>query len=106
MATIPSICDAIIIHDVLHKRKVHLDAFTDGLEEFKIKSGINAFPDLFCELFVASSSCSPEDVISIICLHEVDDEKMTCARYLKGAIKKMCESGNTIVTPYMHGIGR
>jgi len=57
---------AIIIYDVFHKRKVFLDAFAEGLGIFHLKTAINAFPELFKELFIVSDTCSSSDVLVIL----------------------------------------
>ena len=68
------ICDAMIIYDTLHKWKVFLDVFAEGLEVFSLKRGITAFPNLFLELFVAPMSCTLADVLAIICMDVADGE--------------------------------
>lgn len=90
---IGGICDAIIIYDVLHKRKIFLDAFAEGLEVFYLRTGIQAFPDLFQELFVAADTCSPDDVLGILKFQCDDSESSKIAGYLKSSIKKLDESG-------------
>lgn len=92
---IASICDAIILNDVLHKRKVFLDAFAEGLEVFSIKRGISAFPEIFRALFVASDMCCPEDILSILHFDELDDNSRRVAEYLKSVIQKLGESGKS-----------
>ena len=96
MHNIPGICDAIITHDVLHKRKVLLDCFAEGLEVFSARSAIQAFPDLLEELFVASESCSPQDVLAILHFEEgfeQDPDKLRVAGYLKACIERLDEAG-------------
>ena len=81
---IAGICDSIIIHDVLHKQKVYLDAFAEGLEVFHLKTAINTFPKLFKELFVASDACTPSDVIAILHFDEdLGPEKKRVERYME-----------------------
>ena len=84
------------MYDVLHKRKVFLDSFAEGLEVFHIRSAIRAFPILFEELFVASGSCSPADVLSVL---QFKDTESDCrvARLLKSAVSKFDESGRHVL---------
>lgn len=95
MEHIAGICDAIIVYDVLHKRK---DCFGEGLEVFSLRTAINAFPDLLEQLFVSSDSCSSEDVLSILKFgenFEGDAEKSRVAGYFKNCIRKLGESGES-----------
>ena len=94
MENIAGICDCIIIYDVLHKRKVFLDAFTEGLEIFHLKTAINTFPELFKELFIASDTCSSSDVIAILHFDDIcGPEEQRVANYLKDAIQVLNETG-------------
>lgn len=98
MDNVAGICDAIIVHDVLHKRKVFLDCFGEGLEVFSLRTAINAFPDLLEGLFVSSDSCSPEDVLAIVKFSEnfeSDVEKSRVAGYFKNSVRKLEESGES-----------
>ena len=65
---IPGICESII-HNVLHKRKLYLDAFTEGLAVFQLRTAIATFPELFKELLVATDVCSSSDVLDILHFH-------------------------------------
>ena len=87
------ICQEMIVYNVLHKRKVFLDAFVEGLELFHIGSAIRAFPSLFEELFVASGSCCPADVLSILNFKDSKKSDSRVARLLKSTILKFDESG-------------
>lgn len=94
MENIAVICDTIIIYDVLHKRKVFLDAFSEGLEVFHLKTAINTFPELFRELFVASDACSPNDVLAILQFDEdLGPQEQRVMNYFKKAIQKLNETG-------------
>ena len=94
MENIAVICDTIIIYDVLHKRKVFLDAFSEGLEVFHLKTAINTFPELFRELFVASDACSPDDVLAILHFDEdLGPQEQRVLNYFKKAIRKLNETG-------------
>ena len=76
-----------------------MDSFADGLEVFGLKSGISAFPDLFQELFLASDTCSPEDILSILHLSDLEsDDEAKVAGYLKTAIRRLSESGKGQIT--------
>ena len=81
------------MYEVLHKRKVFRDSFLEGLEVFDVKTGIFAFPDLFQELFVASSTCTSEDVIEILKVH--GDGEVRVKEFLLNAIRKLNEMGKT-----------
>lgn len=98
VSTIPNICDAIIIHDVLHKRKALLDSFAEGLEVFHLKTAISAFPEEFQDLFVATAPCSPEAVLDIVQMPPLDDEDKTrVASIFKSALTRMSELGEQVL---------
>ena len=74
--------------------KVFLDAFTEALEVFHLKSAIHTFPELFKGLFVASDDCSPEDVLAILHFDvNLDAEEQRVAGYMKNAIEQLNETG-------------
>ncbi len=78
----------------MHKRKVFIDAFAEGLEVFKIRSAINLYPEMFKALFVASDTCTPDNVIATLsmpCTMSPEDQRI--AGYLKDCIKQLDESG-------------
>ena len=83
------------MYDVLHKRKIFLDSFAEGLEVFYLKTGINAFPDLFMELFVASDECCPDDILSILHFDNYDCEapEGQIVMFFQNTIKKLNQSG-------------
>ncbi len=95
---IPKICDSIILYEAMHKRKVFLDAFAEGLEVFKIRSAINLYPEMFKTLFVASDTCTPDDVIATLNMpYTMSPEHQRIAGYLKDCIKQLDETGNPTV---------
>ena len=55
-----------MVYDALHKRKLFLDAFGEGLEVFGIWSLIGSFPELMKPIFVPGGSVQPSDVLSIL----------------------------------------
>ena len=89
-----AICESIVIYDALHKRKVYLDCFAEGLEAFKVRSAICIFPELFEQLFVAAEECSIADVLSAMQFPEkINPEEEKVAGYLKFAIEQLDERG-------------
>ncbi len=94
MDNIPTICDSIIIYEALQMRQIFLDAFSDGLEVFKLKSAINVFPELFKDLFVASDKFSPDEVLGVLRFPLLmSDEEVVIADYLRNCILKFTEKG-------------
>ena len=84
-----------------------LDAFSEGLEVFYLKSAIEAFPDLFEQLFVASDTCSPNDVLSILQFRDdlaANPEQLRVAGFLKSVIRKLDETGK--VVPALKSLAR
>ncbi len=53
-------------YDAFQKRKVYLDSFAEGLEEFGVRTVMRAFPDVLESVFTVSSEISPSDVSSIL----------------------------------------
>lgn len=60
------IVDSIMVYDALQKRKLYLDAFAEGLEEFGVHSLICAFPEEHECVFTMSQVISPSDVLNIL----------------------------------------
>ena len=53
-------------YDAFQKRKVYLDSFAEGLEEFSVRTVMRAFPDVLKSVFTVSKEISPSDVSSIL----------------------------------------
>lgn len=100
MDNIQAVCDEILTYNVLHKRKLLLDTFAEGLEVFHLKSAFTAFPSLFEPLFMASWQCRPKDVLDIIKYKDGQLEGSKAQRvagYLESYIENLEETGNVIV---------
>ncbi len=85
-----------MVYDALHKRKVFLDAFGEGLEEFGIWSLIRTFPDVMKPAFVATEeSIEASDVLAILKpLHDVDGcDQERVWEFLTSFIRKSPEKG-------------
>ena len=63
---IQAILEAIMVFDALHKRKLFLDSFGEGLEVFGVLSFIQKFPAEMKSAFVSKGILSPEDVLKIL----------------------------------------
>lgn len=59
-------CDTIIRHDALQKRKVYLDAIALGLDEFKVLTAMKCFPELFEDMFVSLNEVLASDVLGML----------------------------------------
>lgn len=82
----------MVIYDILHKRKVFLDAFLEGLEVFHLKAAVCAFPALFEGLFVASPRCSAQEVLDILQYDEnLDTDGERVVGYLENTISELDE---------------
>ncbi len=94
MANIPRICDAIILYEGLQKRKVYLDAFSDGLEVFRMRTAIHLFPHLFKDLFIPSDTCSSDDVLAVLKFRtDLTTEEQRVTEYLLKFIRHIEEKG-------------
>ena len=101
-----AICKSIVVYDALHKRKVYLDCFAEGLEVFRIHSAICIFPEMFEELFVAAEECSTSNVLSAMKYPvELKPEEERVGRYLRLTIEQLDERGMKVsaITP-VYGI--
>ena len=86
-----------MLYDVLHKRKVCVDAILEGLEVFKLKSAIATFPEIFKHLFVMKG-CTPNDIIG--CLHfsnTLEGKEKEIEELIKKTIKNMSTSGTILI---------
>lgn len=69
------IIESIMLYEALHKRKVFLDAFGEGLEVFGVWSLIRHFPEEMRGALVAPDSISASDVVKIVTLpHAIEDK--------------------------------
>ncbi len=86
----------MILYEAMQKRKVFLDALTDGLEMFKLKTAINMFPDLLKCLFVASDTClRSSHVIGMLEFpRTMDGDEERVAEYLKNCLNNFGEKGS------------
>ena len=93
---IPAICESIILFDVLHKRKVCIDAIAEGLERFRIKAAISLFPEIFKNLFT-KQECAHLSHEIINCLNfgscGLRDKESVIEELIKKAIERMNNSG-------------
>lgn len=81
----------------MHKRKLYLDAFAEGLETFQLRTAITTFPELFKELFVASDVCSPTDVLAIFHFDEnLGPEEERLRTYFHDAMMQLTETGTQL----------
>lgn len=55
-----------MLYDALHKKKMYLDSFGEGLEEFGVLSLIKAFPEKFESSFTVPESIQPSDVVAVL----------------------------------------
>ena len=86
-----------MLYDVLHKRKVCVDAILEGLEVFKLKSAIATFPENLKHLFVMKG-ITPDDIIG--CLHFstcLEDKERNIEELIKKTIKNMSNSGTILL---------
>ena len=96
----------MVIYDILHKRKVFLDAFLEGLEVFHLKAAVCAFPALFEGLFVASPRCSAQEVLDILQYDEnLDTDGERVVGYLENTISELDEEGVFGVHQLAFGLG-
>ena len=58
--------DCILLYDALHKRRIYLDAFANGLEVLGLKTVISHFPEPFKSVFVFSGIITSSDVIKML----------------------------------------
>jgi len=94
LTNIAKICDAIILYQALLKRKVYLDAFSDGLEVYRLRTAINLFPKRFKDLFVSSDSCSPGDVLAVLKFpSEMNSDEERVANYLRKYVRRLQQEG-------------
>lgn len=81
--------------EALHKRKLFLDSFGEGLEEFGIWTLIRNFPQEMKGAFWASGSVDASDILHIltlVCDEEGADEKSVW-EYVKAFINNSSEEG-------------
>ena len=85
----------LVRYDALQKRMVFLDAFAEGLEMFKIHTAIKHFTPLFECMFLAPSSCSSSDVLSIMSVSNraLNDKQRLVLTFLQGAVNQLDEEG-------------
>lgn len=92
---IPAICESIMLFDVMQKRKVCVDAISEGLELFKLRTAIEIFPEQFKHFFILKQ-CVPSDIVG--CLHF-----SSCSgqeKRIEGLIKKTIETMDNSGTIY------
>ena len=90
-----AVTEMLIRYDALQKRMVFLDAFAEGLETFKIHTAIKHFTALFEQMFLAPSSCTSSDVLSIMGLPKrtLNDKQQLVWTFLQSAINQLDEEG-------------
>lgn len=54
------------VYDALHKRKLFLDSFGEGLEVFGILNFLQKFPAEMKTAFVSKGTLIPEDVLKML----------------------------------------
>ena len=93
-----ALCETIIRHDVLQKRKVYLDAIASGLEEFKVLSAMKCFPDLFMEMFVASDKVvTASDVLGVLKFPaEMSPQEKNVADHIGECLENLSSDGEWI----------
>ena len=66
MHSLQAILENIMVFDALHKRKLFLDTFGEGLEVYGVLSFVQKFPAEMKPVFVSRGILSPEDVLKIL----------------------------------------
>ncbi len=84
-----------MVYEALHKRKVFLDAFGEGLDEFGVWSLMRKFPEEMKEAFVPADSVSASDVMKIVKpipgRRDADEERVW--GYLTAFVRNSTEKG-------------
>ena len=94
-------CESIIRHNALQKRKVYLDSIAQGLDEFGILSAMKFFPDLFSALFIPSTQVVAKDILGLIRFPEkMNEEEQVVFGFLKECVEQLSQQG--IIGSYMH----
>ena len=81
-----------MIYDALHKRKLLLDAFGEGLEVFGVWSIMNSFPELMKPVFVPGS-IKPSDILSILKPENMEAPQERVWHFLTSFILSSSEDG-------------
>ncbi len=73
MKSLRAILDSIMVYEALHKRKLFLDSFGEGLEVFGVLGFIQKFTDELKPAFVSSGILISDDVLKILKPRPSDD---------------------------------
>ena len=87
----------ILIYSALHKRKVYLDAFAEGLECYKIHSLMRIFPQLFKPSFTSKELCSEDVINSIVPVGIMDNDTERLTSALFDFINELTISGTSML---------
>ena len=84
-----------MLYEALHKRKVFLDAFGEGLEEFGVWSLTRNFPEEMKGAFVPTGTVDASDILEILKpIRDEDNADEDCVwGYLTTFIQKSPEKG-------------
>ena len=108
MDTVSAICHSILYYEALQKRKVLFDALVTGLQAFNLITALQAFPDLFQPLFVASPPCTPEEVWQLLRFEqkcEESEDRVRVASWLKRFVTDLSTSVSIIGRHVLPSLG-
>ena len=90
-----AIVECIVLYDVLHKRRIFLDAIGNGLEVLGMCTLISHFPEVFKAAFVSSGRLGSNDVRELLkpVTTNIDIDQIRVWGYLLMFIDQASESG-------------